>query len=70
MNIYTVRDNLIRTIEGKEALLAEYESKNILLAGMLRVNLDELYAILNDVQVCCKQATEQSWIGVDRQGGI
>ena len=70
MNIYTVRDNLINTIKGKEALLAEYESKNILLAGMLRVNIDELRRILQDVEQCCKQATAKSWEGVDRQGGI
>ena len=52
MNIQTVRDNLKNTIAGKEALLAEYESKNILLAGMLRVNIDELKRILQDLEQC------------------
>lgn len=81
MNIYTVRDNLLRTIKGKEAYLEEVrqarlrgtEREDIALFAtqeMLRINLDELYGILNDVQECCKQATANSWVGVDRQGGI
>ena len=36
----------------------------------LEVNIDELKRILKDVEACCDQATEQSWMGVDRQGGI
>lgn len=82
MNIYTVRDNLIKTIEGKEGYI------NVLLAALredlefnerivfdttikfLEVNLIELRGILKDVTICCNQATEASWIGVDRQGGI
>jgi len=36
----------------------------------LRVNIDELRRILADVEVCCEKATADSWIGVDRQGGI
>jgi hypothetical protein len=55
MNIETVADNLRNTIAGKEELLAEYESKNILLAGMLRVNIDELQRILQDVEQCIKE---------------
>jgi hypothetical protein len=55
MNIQTVAENLKNTIAGKEALLAEYESKNILLAGMLRVNIDELKRILQDVEQCIKE---------------
>ena len=81
MNIYTVRDNLKRTIEGKQAYLEEVrqarlrgtEREDIALFAtqeFLKVNLDELYGILNDVQVCCDQATADSWRGVDRQGGI
>jgi hypothetical protein len=78
MNIYTVRDNLIRTIKGKEEYLAQMredvikynQTVNHTVCKYLEVNLEELYGILNDVQECCKQATEQSWIGVDRQGGI
>ena len=84
MNIYTVRDNLKRTIEGKEALLEEYKKASLIavrndtpdrktiaaMAGFLSVNIDELRRILQDVEKCCERATEQSWIGVDRQGGI
>jgi hypothetical protein len=79
MNIYTVRDNLIRTIECKEAYLAQMkqdivkynQTVNYAVAKFLEeVNLPELRAILKDVTICCNQATEQSWIGVDRQGGI
>lgn len=83
MNIYTVRDNLLKTIADKEAVLEEYRKArldaNLPMANdaalfatieFLKITLDELYGILNDVQECCKQATEQSWLGVDRQGGI
>ncbi len=83
MNIYTVRDNLIRTIEGKEKHL---DSLNSVLAGhhltatertvcattakFLEVNLDELRKILKDVTICCNQATEQRWLeNPDRSGG-
>ncbi len=80
MNIYTVRDNLIRTIEGKQKYLTEiYEQReaskgddlvSFVTAQMLETNLTELRAILRDVAECCTIATESSWIGVDRQGGI
>ncbi len=63
MNIYTVRDNLKNTIAGKEALLAEYESQSekMVIAGMLRLNIDELRRILKDVEQCCEKATADSW---------
>ena len=81
MNIYTVRDNLKRTIEGKERALAEVvEARKVatmvedhaLFATQefLKVNIDELKRILADVEQCCENATAQSWQGVDRQGGI
>lgn len=78
MNIYTVRDNLKNTIAGKEAYLAQMEQDivaynqtvNYAVAKFLRINLDELRNILADVEVCCEKATEDSWRGVDRQGGI
>lgn len=81
MNIYTVRDNLIRTIEGKQAYLEEVrearslatrEEDHALYATQefLKINIAELSGILKDVTECCVIATEQSWIGVDRQGGI
>ncbi len=81
MNIYTVRDNLIKTIEGKQAYLEEVikarglanrEEDHALYATQefLKLNIVELTKILKDVTECCVIATEQSWIGVDRQGGI
>lgn len=84
VTIYQVRDNLIRTIEGKEALLENYNKASLraqeldtadritiaAMAGFLSTNLEELRAILKDVTICCNQATEASWQGVDRQGGI
>lgn len=81
MNIYTVRDNLIRTIAGKEKMLAEYREAQRQASGtadivtyavvrFLETNLDELYGILNDVQVCCKQDSDASWRdNPDRSGG-
>ena len=78
MNVYTVRDNLKRTIAGKEEYLAQMErdilaynqTVNYTVARYLRINIDELKKILTDVEVCCEQATADSWRGVDRQGGI
>ena len=77
MNIYTVRDNLRNTIAGKEMLLETYKNPSVLtkqiretMTHMLEINIDELKRILQDVEVCCEQATAKSWEGVDRQGGI
>ena len=81
MSIYTIRDNLIRTIEGKEAYLAEIKQARTLASKgedlalyatekFLAENIRELTVILKDVTECCVKATEASWIGVDRQGGI
>ena len=78
MNIYTVRDNLKKTIAGKEAYLAQMreditkynQTVNHTVAKFVEINLEELYAILKDVEICCENATAQSWVGVDRQGGI
>ena len=54
MNIQTVANNLKNTIAGKEMLLAEYEnqSEKMVIAGMLRINIDELKRILQDVEQC------------------
>lgn len=79
--IYQIRDNLIRTIEGKQAYLEEVrqarlrgtEREDIALFAtqeFLKENIRELSVILKDVTECCVKATEASWIGVDRQGGI
>ncbi len=81
MNIYTVAQNLRATIAGKEQMLAQYRTMTLVLrqdespeiyatVKFLEINIDELKRILQDVEQCCEQATEASWIGVDRQGGI
>ncbi len=83
MNIYKVRDNLLNTIRGKEAYLAAINKERTMvglrdgeatalsaIAQFLAINLEELYGILNDVQVCCKQASDDSWErNPDRMGG-
>ena len=83
MNIQTVRDNLIRTIEGKETYLdslrqglkAEGLTDGSYMAlqatvQMLEINIDELRRILKDVTLCCVKAVEDSWIrNPDRSGG-
>lgn len=78
--IYTVRDNLQNTIAGKEKVLADYRetqkaatgNDDIITYAMIRfleTNLEELYKILADVQVCCNQATDVSWqLYPDRMG--
>ena len=66
MNIQTVAANLRNTIAGKEQLLEEYKKASMVavrndtpdratigaMAGFLSVNLQELRAILADVEVC------------------
>ena len=77
MNIYTLRDNLKKTIEGKQAYLEafkaddhEYKVVRESMIQYIEINLEELRKILADVEVCCKQAVEDSWKGsADRQGG-
>lgn len=83
MNIYTVRDNLKNTIAGKEYLLDQYsralegdkmlyEQKIAVGAAceFVKINIDELKKILQDVEVCCEKATEDSWaLNPDRSGG-
>jgi hypothetical protein len=83
MNIYTVRDNLKNTIAGKVEYLATLnrELANVYLdendyivsnttADFLKLNIDELKRILKDVELCAKQASDESWItNPDRMGG-
>lgn len=81
MNVYTIRDNLLKTIAGKEKYLAELRYRVTLMTigeelaakaviKFVEINLDELYGILNDVQECCKQASGASWRdNPDRMGG-
>jgi hypothetical protein len=84
--IYQIRDNLIRTIEGKQAYLVEVrkareesgyspgdlteDASLFATQKLLKENIRELSVILKDVAECCTKATEASWVGVDRQGGI
>ena len=81
MNISTVANNLRNTIAGKEALLKSIQAKSRqhggvdamvsgATIGFLEINIDELKRILQDVEVCVKQASDDSWItNPDRQGG-
>jgi hypothetical protein len=72
MNIYTVRDNLISTIAGKEDLLTNLKSKRIppeVSIHYLEINIDELKRILADVEVCCTQYSEMGWaLNPERMG--
>jgi hypothetical protein len=65
MNIYTLRDNLKKTIKGKQAYLKafkaddhEYKVVRESMIQFIEVNLEELRKILADVEVCCEQARE------------
>jgi hypothetical protein len=80
MNIYTVRDNLKNTIEGKELLLAKWrkvefkspEAANAMdtMINMLELNISDLVKILADVETCCIEHNEMSWrLNPDRSGG-
>ena len=76
MNIQTVAENLKNTIAGKEAfaekLREEVNPSNHtkVLLGFLAVNLQELRAILADVEKCVDKDVEQSWReSPDRSGG-
>jgi predicted HAD superfamily hydrolase len=78
MNIQTIRDNLIKTIEGKEQYLAQMREDvkkynqvvNHTVCQFLEVNIDELKTILKDVTICCTNETIATWIeSPDRSGG-
>jgi hypothetical protein len=81
MNIHTVAENLRNTIAGKVKHEAELEyaltlatsgERMALTATLayLQVNIGELKRILQDVEVCAKQASDDSWItNPDRMGG-
>jgi hypothetical protein len=80
MNIYTVRDNLKKTIEGKEAYLARVNEDRMsedahvrmmayAILKMLEININELKVILFDVEKCCEQHALMSWeINPERMG--
>lgn len=83
MNIQTVADNLRNTIAGKEQLLESYKSSpqptlaTSTLCQMLKVNIDELKRILQDVEQCVdqfeklkKENSDMGWeLNPDRSGG-
>jgi len=83
MNIHTVAQNLRNTIAGKEHLLNQYnralegdkmlyEQKIAVNAAseFVKINIDELRRILQDVEQCCEKATADSWaLSPDRSGG-
>ena len=81
MNIQTLADNLRATIAGKETMLDQLiQRKDVKrefhdqvayfsTVEFLKVNIDELKRILQDVEVCCEQANEASWaLNPERMG--
>jgi hypothetical protein len=68
MNIQTVRDNLKNTIDGKAELLTQWEvastwkdsDKKLVNETIqyLKINLEELQRILQDVEVCIPKEPE------------
>jgi hypothetical protein len=82
MNIYTVRDNLKKTIAGKEAYLEAIQKERTFVglrdgedialkavADFLAININELKVILFDVEQCCEQWNLMSWeINPERMG--
>jgi hypothetical protein len=73
MNVYTVRDNLKKTIANKQAMLnglrKSDEEGYYIITQWLEINIDELQKILADVEICCTQATEASWaLNPERMG--
>ena len=83
MNLTTVATNLRNTIAGKEKMLAETikarENNDLAQTpdaalyatiAFLQINIAELKRILQDVEQCVKQASDDSWItNPDRMGG-
>ena len=82
MNIQTVKTNLEKTIAGKEELLKHVRAKmlyedvtgnvmaNRATHDFLEINIAELKRILQDVEQCAKQESDDSWItNPDRMGG-
>ncbi len=67
MNIQTVAENLRDIIAGKEKYLSEWNNAILTqtsdrihratIVGMLTANVDELKRILQDVEQCVKQAS-------------
>ena len=79
--IYTVRDNLKKTIAGKEAYLEQVQKKAIkafdnteisacfATIEFLKININELKVILFDVEKCCEEMSLANWeINPERMG--
>ena len=78
--IYTIKQNLENTIKGKEAYLEEVrqarslanrEEDNALFATQefLKININELKVILNDVNKACEEHSLAMWeINPERMG--
>lgn len=79
--IYTIQKNLQNTIAGKEAYLAKMQIKAIKAednANMaaafatiefLKININELKVILNDVNTACSEFSLMGWeINPERMG--
>ena len=83
MNIQTVAANLRNTIAGKEHLLDQYSraldgdkmlyEQKIAVGSaseFVKINIDELKRILQDVEQCVKKESDDSWVtNPDRMGG-
>ena len=80
MNIQTVRNNLKNTIAGKEKYLSSLSDTRHMndaaamateaTRNMLEINIAELKRILQDVELCVKKESDDSWItNPDRMGG-
>ena len=69
MNIFTIRDNLIQTIGGKEALSSAYwdairtgemdAQTGVAMVEFLKINIGELRTILNDIEHVCTKTTSE-----------
>jgi hypothetical protein len=73
MDIYIVRDNLVKTIKSKEVYLDQIEKNqsvdNNTVYEYLKENIRELKVILHDVQICCNKALDASWaLNPERMG--
>lgn len=78
--IYTIRENLERTIAGKVKYLTEVEYALTLATtgermalnatrAFLEVNINELKVILNDVNTACSEFNLMSWeVNPERMG--
>ena len=77
--IYTIRDNLIRTIEGKEKYLASLGNTREMNEGaamaveatrsFLEININELKVILHDVNTACSEFSLMGWeVNPERMG--